>query len=409
MTTKKTLKKLVKEYYNILKNLGFKMNDNFKKDFLHIERMKGNETKISYIKKSKIEGLEKNVSNFKLEPNDQEQREKYFTGEKPIKFLNRMITDESKMTKHLFNNIAQTFSNAFLSNIKSKFKIFSGAEIGEQYHKSKNVCGCMSGERIEYFDIYRDTKNLFMVALVDSGDTILTRSLLWKDEENNNFWMEKTYDDSIINGEEELRKEYQLRLMRETLIHISATEKDPFKFGCAEDYYNILTIDDKNKILEDFGVEVLKNVMRKKEHQSHTDLEGKTTQRETEESKNSVIVQPMIEDFDADSYDYFPYSDTFKSIGRTTGKYYIDTNEGSDTFVCLRSTEGEDVNNRGVHCECCDTRVDEEEIHYSDCEEEYLCDDCATYIEERGDVCRSENSTYNNYSGDYHYTRDLDY
>ena len=64
MTTKKTLKKLVKEYYNILKNLGFTMNDNFKKDFLHIERMKGNETKISYIKKSKIEVLEKNVPDF---------------------------------------------------------------------------------------------------------------------------------------------------------------------------------------------------------------------------------------------------------------------------------------------------------------------------------------------------------
>ena len=75
----------------------------------------------------------------------------------------------------------------------------------------------------------------------------------------------------------------------------------------------------------------------------------------------------------------------------------------------MRSTEGEDENDTGTFCECCDERItDEDYIHYSEVEEEYLCDDCSTYIEERDDSCRSDNALYNNYSGNYIYRYDVE-
>ena len=54
----KTLNKLIKDYQKIFENLGFQINQDFKKDYLHIKRMKGNGTKISFIKADKIKGLQ---------------------------------------------------------------------------------------------------------------------------------------------------------------------------------------------------------------------------------------------------------------------------------------------------------------------------------------------------------------
>ena len=120
MTTRKTLKKLIKNYSSICTNLGFKLNPNFQKDFLHIKRMKTNSTKISFIKKDKIEGLEKNVPDFKLKPNDTEQREKYFTAVKPSKFLSSMILQDDEKTS-LFCNISEQFNKDFINNIRYIF------------------------------------------------------------------------------------------------------------------------------------------------------------------------------------------------------------------------------------------------------------------------------------------------
>ena len=87
----------------------------------------------------------------------------------------------------------------------------------------------------------------------------------------------------------------------------------------------------------------------------------------------------------------------------------LDDNNGDDDFVCCRSTEGQDENDSGETCSCCDERITNEDyIHYSEVEEEMLCDDCCTYIEERDDICRSDNALHNNYSGVYIYRHDID-
>ena len=133
MTTRKTLKKLVKNYSSILINLGFTLNPNFKKDFLHIKRMETNSTKISFIKKDKIEGLEKNIPDFKLKPNDSEQREKYFQAVRPSKFLQSMILP-NRDKENLFCQISEQFNKDFINNIKSKLIIYSGDDIAKIYN-----------------------------------------------------------------------------------------------------------------------------------------------------------------------------------------------------------------------------------------------------------------------------------
>ena len=151
----KTLNKLIKDYQLIFTNLGFKLNEDFKKDFLHIKRMQSNSTKISFIKKDKIEGLQKNVPDFKLKPNDTEQREKYFTAVKPSKFLNSMILQDNDKTT-LFSNISEQFNKDFINNIKSKLTLYSGDEISEIYNQA-------GGATISNANRWRNYINAFFV------------------------------------------------------------------------------------------------------------------------------------------------------------------------------------------------------------------------------------------------------
>ena len=100
--------------------------------------------------------------------------------------------------------------------------------------------------------------------------------------------------------------------------------------------------------------------------------------------------------------------DSFRWGKETSNNISFSTNE-DDTEYILEDTGGHYTEGGSEYCQCCDDSIREDEVIYSEVEEETLCEDCATYIEERSDYCRSENATYNNYSGEYHYQNDLDY
>ena len=182
MTTK-TLKKLIKDYKLIYSNLGFKINPNFEKDFLHLKRMKANSTKISFIKADKIKGLQENIKDFVLKPNDTEQREKYFTAVKPSKILASLVLQPNDSKAQLFMTISEQFTKDFISNIKSKLVLYSGNDIQEQYHINSTIVGCMSGSDKSFFKVYAKTENLQLATLKDESDTLLIRSLLWYDKD----------------------------------------------------------------------------------------------------------------------------------------------------------------------------------------------------------------------------------
>ena len=180
----KTLNKLLKDYAKIFENLGFKLNQDFKKEYLHIKRMATNGTKISFIKADKIKGLQENIKGFKLKPNDTEQREKYFQAVKPSKFLDSIIVKDNNnsLQNSLFCNIAtEQFNKDFINNLKSKLVLFSGSDISRIYN-SASVVGCMSRCSESWFKVYDKTENLQLATLQD-GETILMRSLLWYDKE----------------------------------------------------------------------------------------------------------------------------------------------------------------------------------------------------------------------------------
>jgi hypothetical protein len=270
-----------------------------------------------------------------------------------------------------------------------------------------------------WFKVYDKTENLQLATLQDS-ETVLMRSLLWHDKENKNYWLDNSYEQSAINGDNTIRKEYQKKLLcqvieililideaKNGIIYDGDNRKYDFNLGC--NFADSLDNTTIYEIEQQYKIKIYRDVKRKIITETHTDIEGKETERETQESKECILLKPIIKDFDADDFESFPYSDTFKSIGRHSGKWFLNSNQGDDDFICCQSTEGEDENNSGQNCDCCEERItDEDYIHYSELEQEYLCDDCATYIDEREDTARRENTTYNNYSGEYLYTPDLD-
>ena len=390
----KTLNKLLKDYAKICTTLGFKINPNFEKDFLHIKRMKTNSTKISFIKKDKIEGLEKNVVDFVLNPNCAKQREKYFTAVKPSKFLASMILQDNSKTD-LFFNISLQFSKDFINNLKSKLVLFSENEINEQYSKNSSVVGCMSGMHESYFDVYAQTENLQLATLRDEGDTLLIRSLLWYDKETNNYWLDNSYEQSAINGDNEIRKEYQKKLIIQVLNFLQDEAKKDFNFGCAFAYK--LPDEDKLEIEKEYNLKIYTDVQTKKQLCCDE-------KEETENSKNRITLQPLILDFNYDDFESYPYSDTFKSIGRygdnSSGKYFCSSNSGDDDFVCLQSQNGEDENNTGTICQCCDDRYNEDDVSYSDYDDAYYCYDCATYSDYEEDTILNDNLVEHNRTGD---------
>ena len=194
--------------------------------------------------------------------------------------------------------------------------------------------------------------------------------------------------------------------------HLISKEKDKeilsFGFGC--NFANSLNSCTIEAIEKEYQIKIFKDVKREIITETiNTGKDDKNGERiykkeETERSKERILLKPIIKDFDYSDFEAFPYSDTFRSIGRSSGKWFLNDNSGDTDFVSCQSTEGDDNNDHGTNCECCDERItDEDYIHYSEIEEEYLCDECSTYIEERDDSCRSDNALYNDYSGNYHY------
>jgi len=409
----KTLNKLLKDYAKIFENLGFELNEDFKKDYLHIKRMKANSTKISFIKADKIEGLKENIKGFTIKPNCQEQREKYFQAVKPSKFLDNMLLKHNKPT--LFREIAEQFNKDFIYNLKSKLELFSGKDICEQYSINASIVGCMSGMSAYWFNVYRDTEGLQLATLKDEGNTMLIRALLWHDKQNNSYWLDNSYEQSAINGDEEVRQDYQKKLIVQVLEHLKADKwatncKNNYGFGCSFAYK--LKDEVIEEIEKEYNLKIYNKVQRKIQTQTINTRNGnnkvEVKEEETQDSKNTLTLSPKIKDFDYYNYEAFPYSDTFQSIGRTYGKWHLSDNSGDTNYVSCRSTEGEDENDSGTICECCDERIQEDEIHYSEIEAEYLCDECCTYIDEREDSCRSDNAVYNNYTGCYIYRFDIE-
>ena len=87
-------------------------------------------------------------------------------------------------------------------------------------------------------------------------------------------------------------------------------------------------------------------------------------------------------------------------------QWYKDTD---DCQVGLENTDGTNSNQESCRCDECATRVPEDEIHFSDVDEQYLCDECGIWCEDRSETINVNNAIQNHYTDEYHHCNDLDY
>ena len=370
--TKINLAEMLQNYEQTLQTLGLTIRKDWAKELLHARRMKGNACKISYITKSKIEGLIDNVEGFKLNPQCEEQRAKHFTAERPNKFFNRIVDTSENYNSSLLAQISERFNQSFLENIKTRFVMFSGAEIGEQYAKCKGMSGCMSGDKgsqANWFDCYADTNGLRLCALIDEGNTILIRALLWYDKTSRKYFLDKTYEQHNINGDEELRRNYQAQLLRG----------------------------------------VLKAIRRKKIDCAFNSCLHKKDMQEGVKTYPSAHLQPSTFP-NTRSYEYVPYSDTWKSLSKNTGDWVLDEMDGDCDYYYMNDTNGICCNEERLNCYDCGNRYREgdEGIFWSEYNEEYYCEDCSNYCEDRETYVGSGDTRYDNYRGVFVVANDIE-
>ena len=372
------LSEMIKNYEQTLNCLGIRTQKNWNKRLLFARRMKGNATKISYISKSKIEGLKTNVKGFILNPECLEQRQKHFTAERPNKFLNRLIDSEYKYTStehSLIEKIAETFNKQFLANIKNEFKFFKGQDIAEAYNENKSIIGCMSGKSLSYFNVYANTEGLRLATLIDESGTILIRALLWYCKTSKKYFLDNSYEQSNINGDEQLRRTYQGKLLKAVLKAIRRKAID-----CA--FNSTLSKDDKQICFRD------------------DESKGVTTY------PNSKML-PICNNIESE---FYPYSDNFKSICKFNGEWATEENSGDADYILLNDTNGTDCNADRIECLACgNVYADEDDgIFYSEYHQEQICEDCSVYCEDREDYINSNDTSYDNYRSVYVCSDDIE-
>ena len=370
-----------------------------------------NPLKISYIKRDKIDSLQKHA-NIKIHSTPtEEQRNKYFNACTLRKFANHYFTTEGITAEQLeqFNNIvkeATAAANLLLpktlhildaehipqiynhkhtnENNKEPFTIdkIEGLFIGE---KSDINASCMQGKPAKYFEIYTDLNedtHTIKIAILTQGSEIVARALVWIDIPATDIDRRKKqnpkhfYIDRIYSKTQEHRADTQTQLYTDLIK-----------------YFNIETnIDNKIHLPPCFN---RYDIINKIEAEQNT----------TKQIFFSNSCHFDVE-LNSDSYNYYPYADTFQNFDTHNQTLSSDQNSGSE-ILKLENTNGS-ADTYNIECEECGFETDEENSIYIEEDEVQVCEDCATYCEDRETYITNSNAIYNNHSGHYHHRDDLD-
>ena len=402
------------EEFKILKN------DKFNVCLQTIANAVCNPLKISYIKKDKIIKLIEHANITITEPTT-EERNKYYNACTLRKFANNYFNTDGISAEQLeqFNNIvkeATAAANLLLpktlhildaehipqiynfkynnENNKEPFNIgkLQGLFVGE---KSDINASCMQGKPAKYFEIYNDInkdENTLKMAILTQGSEIIARSLVWidipeadidrrKKQRPNNFFIDRIYT--------------------KTQDHRAETQKQLYKDIIK--YFNIEI--DNNFFLPD-GSEPTNKIHLPPCFNCY-DIKNKI---EAEQNTTKQIFFSNSPSFDVelneDSYNYYPYLDTYQYFNTYNQTLSNDQEQGSD-ILRLDSTSG-DATNSMRECENCGYEHEEESSIYIETEQISVCEDCATYCDERDEYILTDEAVYNNHSGTYHYRGDLD-
>ena len=94
----------------------------------------------------------------------------------------------------------------------------------------------------------------------------------------------------------------------------------------------------------------------------------------------------------------------------TYSNYLSADEESCSDILKLDCTSGGSSTTTRCECEHCGYEVEsEDDLVFVETEEMSICEDCATYCDERDEYILTDEAIYNNFTGQYHYRPDLDY
>lgn len=390
MTNKKTIKAAI-EYLSIYATKSEKHND-----FKFIDTSIDNPLHVSFIQQDKINSLLEHTGQKIV--GTPEQRKKYFTSTSIQKMLGKMFINEGDKQATISADIDKQLRKNYCKNVD----LFIEDDVAGFYSQdNKNYIynpngSCMAKKPISYFEIYDKFINTkAQIVGLKVGKSIVARAILWtktlihkKDVDQ----YDKKNNKTTFKVETHREKLYFL-----DRIYVSSG----FQNSNAEELQNTLY----NRI---------KRALKLKRLDCYTIAHIKRGQAQIVGEEANFFHSVSYPDFkiqiNSDKFlelTNYPYMDSFR-WGRNLGENIsFDMDEENADYI-LESTAGYYEEGNRSCCDCCGEYCEDDYIHYSDIEEEHLCDECSIYIEERSDICRTENATYNNYTGDYHYANDLD-
>ena len=398
------------EEFKILKN------DKFNICLQTIANAVCNPLKISYIKKEKIVKLIEHAGIVITEPTT-EERNKYYNACTLRKFANNYFVTDGISTEQLeqFNEIVTQATAAANLLLPKTFHVLDAEHIPQIYnfkynndnnHEPFNIgkieglhikeksdinASCMQGKPRSYFEIYNDINtdvNTLKMAILTQGNEIVARSLVWIDKATEDIDRRKKmqphniFIDRIYTKTQDHRAETQTQLFKEVhkyfKIDIKTAGKElnnGLKFANCCNWYDI-----KRKVIA--------------EQNTTKEIYGNNTPYFDVEVKR-------------DSYDYYPYCDTYNYFNTYDQTLSNDESSNSD-ILKLDNVSGEASENMRC-CDECGCETSPEYITFIDSAEMEVCEDCAVYCEDRGESILQSDAVYNNQTSEYHHRDDLDY
>lgn len=388
-----------------------------------------NPLKISYIKKDKIESLAKHANITIHNTPTPEQRNKYFSACTLRKFANHYFNTEGISAAQLeqFDYLVSEATAAANLLMPKQLHILDAEHIPQIYNykynnhdnnepfninklqslfiaeKSDINASCMQGKDKDFFELYTDideSANTLKMAILTQGNEIVARSLIWIDKPAADIDRRKKqnprhfYIDRIYTKTQDHRTETQTQLYSDLIKYFNIELKADY-FNCDEDELNNGTPDtlrlppafNRDNMQDGYISKVIVN---------------------TGKIKNFRF--PALPAFDvelnSDSYEYYPYADTFQTFNTYNETLSSDSESGSEILE-LKNIDGS-VQENTHECEQCGSEGHtEDELTYINTADVSACEDCRVYCEDREENILEDDSIYNSNTDIYHYRPDL--
>ena len=367
MDNKNTIQKAI-DYLGIYATKSEKFSD-----FKFIGKSIDNPMQVSYISQQKINSLLEYTGTKIV--GTKEQRQKHFTNTTISKLLNNMFINESDRTTNISFDIDKQLRKDFCKNsdlfIEEDVAGFYSQEITDTYIYNPNG-SCMNKKPISYFGIYDKFINVHtQIVGLKVGKSVIARAILWTKQ-------------SQETGE----KQYFL-----DRIYIAKEFQNSNQSDLQNKLYNKIKRALKLKRLNCYSMTHIKSI--------HATDKLNYFNSTSYPSFSIQIKQDTFHELEC-----YPYMDSFRWGKETTNNISFDSDEDNTEYI-LEDTCGNYTEGSGTICDCCDERVEEDYGSYSEVEDEFLCEDCSIYLEDREDVCRESNTIYDSYRGVYCYDGDF--